>query len=306
MAITPLLHFQYLSISPIPSVTPGDFFCARYRGVQQRVLCHRFNHRAAIVGGRPNIADRLAFLGRYGGCFHGEFLGKRLAFEQRFGSACSNRRRRDGPENDSNNAAAFVGGDNIGNRNPDVSQIHHVARRELDVLTDELWTRLRDNDFGEDFIWAHNGLARPTKKFLQATILSPPALTIFAVAFKAIILGATSADGVALAILPPTVARFLIWIDPTSAALWQRNGYFLFRSESISMSRIVVNAPIVMLPSVFSRIPERPGTLLRSTTYVGISPFSLMAITRSVPPARKRPPAPLSLNRRLASRKVVG
>src|SRR5262245_50113115 len=128
------------SISPIPSVTPGDFFRARYRGVQQRAFGHRFNHGAAIFGGRPNIADRFAFLGRYGGYFRGEFLCERLAFEQRFGTACSNRRRRDGPENYPNIVAAFVGGDNINNRNPDVSQIHHVTRRELNVLTDELWS----------------------------------------------------------------------------------------------------------------------------------------------------------------------
>src|SRR5262245_30095498 len=155
------------SISPIPSVTPGDFFRARYRGVQQRAFGHRFNHGTAIFGGRPNVADRFAFLGRYGRYFRGEFLGERLAFEHPFGIACSNRCRRDGPESDPNTAAAFVGADNISNRNPDVSQIHHVARRELNVLTDELWTRLRNNYFGENFIWAHNSLARSQEKFLQ-------------------------------------------------------------------------------------------------------------------------------------------
>src|SRR5262249_59861509 len=137
------------------------------RGVAQRSFGQRINQRGPILGGRPNSADRLACLGRYGGYFPGEFLGERLAFEQPFGTACSKRRRRDGPENDPNTAAAFVGGDNVSNRNPDVSQIHHIARRELNVLTDELWTRLRDNYLGEDFIWAHNSLARSPEEFLQ-------------------------------------------------------------------------------------------------------------------------------------------
>src|SRR5262245_8882299 len=71
------------------------------------------------------------------------------------------------------------------------------------------------------------------KNSSRKTIVSPPALTIFAVAFKAIRLGATSADGAALVLLQPTDVRHLTWIDPTSAALWQRLGYLLFTSESI-------------------------------------------------------------------------
>src|SRR4030095_5879652 len=66
----------------------------------------------------------------------------------------------------------------------------------------------------------------PRKNSSMDTVRSPAALAIFAVALSAIRLGATSADGVALAMLPPMVARFLIWIDPTSAALWARKGYF--------------------------------------------------------------------------------
>src|SRR5215510_14577223 len=63
------------------------------------------------------------------------------------------------------------------------------------------------------------------KNSFRVITLSPLVLTIFAVAFKAIRLGATSVDGVALAILLPTVVWLLIWIDFTSVALWQRNGY---------------------------------------------------------------------------------
>ena len=77
--------------------------------------------------------------GRLSACFRGQLLGEKLAFEHRFGIARANRRRRDGPENDPNTAAAFVSGDIISNGNPDVSQIHHVAGRELDVFAHKLW-----------------------------------------------------------------------------------------------------------------------------------------------------------------------
>ncbi len=77
-------------------------------------------------------------------------------------------------------------------------------------------------------------------------------------------------------------------------------------SGEVSIVYMLVSAPMAMLPSLFSRIPVSPGTFFKSTMYFGSSPFSFMAITRSVPPARKRPPGPLSLSNRLASARVVG
>ena len=74
----------------------------------------------------------------------------------------------------------------------------------------------------------------------------------------------------------------------------------------VSMAYMVVSAPMVMLPSPFSRIPRKSGNSFKSTMYFGSSPFSFIAMTRSVPPARKRPPGPLSLSSRLASARVVG
>ena len=62
----------------------------------------------------------------------------------------------------------------------------------------------------------------------------------------------------------------------------------------------------VVLPSLFSRMPVRPGTRFKSTMYLGRSPFSFIAMTKSVPPARKRPPGPWSSRSRLASWRFVG
>src|SRR5258706_1961145 len=95
-------------------------------------------------------------------------------------------------------------------------------------------------------------------------------------------------------------------MEPTSAAFWARNGYFFLISFEVSISYKVVSAHKLMLPSLFSRMRPRPGTRFRSTIYLGSSLFSFMAMTRSVPPARKRPPGPFSLSSRLASWSVAG
>jgi hypothetical protein len=95
-------------------------------------------------------------------------------------------------------------------------------------------------------------LSGTTEKLFHGHGSFAPGLAIFAVALSAIRLGATSADGVALAMLPPMVARFLIWIDPTSAALWAKGYLFLMIGE-VSMAYMVVSAPMVIVPSLFSR-----------------------------------------------------
>ncbi len=59
----------------------------------------------------------------------------------------------------------------------------------------------------------------PTKNSSSGTDFSPLRPEILALASRTSKAGATSADGVALAMLPPMVARLRIWIEPTSAAL---------------------------------------------------------------------------------------
>ena len=144
-------------------------------------------------------------------------------------------------------------------------------------------------------------LPGPIKNSSSKTIFSPSHRDIFTLALTTSRAGATSAEGVAFAIFPPIVARFRICIDPTSAALCAKNEYFLRITDAVSISRIVVRAPIVSDPSEASRIPVSEGIFLRSTTYRGTRPFSLIAMTRSVPPARKYPPGPFFLKSSRAS-----
>jgi hypothetical protein len=55
-------------------------------------------------------------------------------------------------------------------------------------------------------------------------------------------------------------------MDPTSAALCAKKGYFLQITGEVSISRIVVRAPIFSDPSEPSRIPVSEGIFLRSAT----------------------------------------
>ena len=75
--------------------------------------------------------------------------------------------------------------------------------------------------------------------------------------------------------------------------------------DDLSMVLTLVMAPMRM-PPPSCRIPTRPGTFLRFTTVSGRNRPVFMSTTRSVPPARTRPPPPASVNRRIASLRDAG
>ena len=74
----------------------------------------------------------------------------------------------------------------------------------------------------------------------------------------------------------------------------------------VSMAYMVVSAPMLMRAVAILTDAVKSGHLFESTMYFGSSPFSFIAMTKSVPPARKRPPGPLSFSNRLASARVAG
>jgi hypothetical protein len=87
-------------------------------------------------------------------------------------------------------------------------------------------------------------LRTPRKNDAIGTWRRPFGPAITASASSASSGGAMSADGAALHRLPPSVARFRTWTEPTSAALSASDGKRAFTRASSSRSRALTAAPI--------------------------------------------------------------
>src|SRR5439155_20394819 len=68
----------------------------------------------------------------------------------------------------SHSSAAFVLFAEIeGNRDADVSEVHHLPRGKFDVIAYESRASLWDHDFGQDLFHAHDRLTGAAEKFFQ-------------------------------------------------------------------------------------------------------------------------------------------
>src|SRR5574341_216666 len=132
-SIIPTLHHPILLISSITPVVPR--FSRADRGVEQGAFGHSADHGAAIAGRRAHVADR---------------------------------RRRHCAEDDAHAVALFVlRAEIVRDRDADISEVHHLARREFYIFAHQGWTGFRDCDFRQDFICVHDRLAGPFKKRFQ-------------------------------------------------------------------------------------------------------------------------------------------
>ena len=127
-------------------------------------------------------------------------------------------------------------------------------------------------------------LPGPKKKSTSGTSLSPSRPDMWATASTDSKPTALSAHGDALQMFPPTVARFLIWTEPSTFAASWRMGYSSLIRAHFSISRILVNAPISM-PSGVSLMPDSPGIFFRLTMCFGLLEPSFILTMISVPPA---------------------
>src|SRR5262245_34928125 len=115
-----------------------------------------------------------------------------------------------------------------------------------------------------------------------------------------------SAEGAALQRLPPTVARFRIWTDPTRAALSAGAGYRARTPGSSSSVRAVTAAPTVRPPPFLGPRRRSGATPDRSTTQAGLSRLFLSWGRRSVPPATSFASDPRALSTRTHSSTLPG
>src|SRR6266850_648538 len=135
-------------------------------------------------------------------------------------------------------------------------------------------------------------LRTPVMTSRSGTRRSPRGPAMTATASSASSGGIMSADGAALQMLPPTVARWRTCTEPTSAPLSASPRYCGPCSRgSRSSSRAVTAAP--MRRPVLSAVSWRSGaTPERSTTTPGLSRWFLSWGRRSVPPATSLAAAP--------------
>src|SRR6266850_7408989 len=165
-SVIPTLHHPILLISSFAPFHPS--FRRSDGGVEQRPLGHGADHGAAVFGGGAHVADWLGFLGGNSSDLFCQLFGENLSFESRFGALGADRRRRDCAKHDANAVTLLVFfAQIVGNRDADVSEVHHLAGRKLDIFADESRTGFRYRDFREDFLSAHHGLPRSFKKFFQ-------------------------------------------------------------------------------------------------------------------------------------------
>src|SRR6266404_4123937 len=98
--------------------------------------------------------------------FHPSFRRSRGGVEQR--PLGADWRRRDCAKYDANAVTLLVLlAQIVGNRDADVSEVHHLAGRKLDIFADEARIGFGYRDFREDFLRAHHGLPRSFEEFFQ-------------------------------------------------------------------------------------------------------------------------------------------
>src|SRR5258706_4860161 len=137
-------------------------------GVEQSPLGHRADHGAAIVRAGPHVADRFRLFGGDLADLFRQCFAENLTFQGRFSAFGANWRWRDGTEDDAHTGAFFiVRRQVVGNGDADISQIHHLARRELDIFANQTWTAFGNSDFGDDLVRVHHTLSRTLEEFLD-------------------------------------------------------------------------------------------------------------------------------------------
>jgi hypothetical protein len=118
--------------------------------------------------------------------------------------------------------------------------------------------------------------------------------------------GTVSAAGEALQTLPARVARFRIWVEPTTAAASARAWKSRPMRGSAPIAVITVRAPMDNRPPSSRIDPSSSAILFRSTTTSARIDPSRRRMIRSVPPASTRARGPCSASRATASSRSVG
>src|SRR5258706_8401590 len=137
-------------------------------GVEQRSFGHRADHGSAIVRAGAHVADRFRLFGGDLADLFRQCFAENLAFQGRLSAFGANWRWRDGTEDDAHTGAFFiVRRQVVGNGDADISQIHHLARRELDIFANQTWTAFGNSDFGDDLVHVHYALSRTFEEFLD-------------------------------------------------------------------------------------------------------------------------------------------
>ena len=115
-----------------------------------------------------------------------------------------------------------------------------------------------------------------------------------------------SAAGDAWQMLPVSVARLRIWIDPTVAAASTSAGKCRRIRLSFSMSAITTVAPILSPRSVSPIVGASSFTCLISMTMLGLRDRLRSSTTRSVPPASRQASPPCLSSSASTSDSVAG
>ena len=146
----------------------------------------------------------------------------------------------------------------------------------------------------------------PAKSSLTAISREPSGPTAVAMASSTTMGGAVSAEGAALAMLPPKVAMFRVWTEPTMPAPSARALYRSRTAGNESMAAMSTAAPTRSPCASSNSMPRSSGSACRLTMLPGWSPASFICTSRSVPPASSFTPSPRSLSSVTASSSDCG